>query len=232
MDFFETVSKRRSTRQFSKTKVPGEVIERALDAACLAPNSSNLQPWEFYWVQTPSIKQELVRACFSQSAARTADELVVAVARVDTWKRNRGMILQNMQSAGPVPKFASDYYNKVVSFFYFQDPFGILGILKWILITVAGFFRPVPRGPFFRFELFQVVSKTTALACENFMLAIAAQGFNSCPMEGFDEKRVKKLLGLGCKAQVVMVIGVGETDPGGYKVPQFRIPKSLVVRRI
>ena len=34
-------------------------------------------------------KEQMVEACFSQNAAKTAKELVVAVARIDTWKRNR-----------------------------------------------------------------------------------------------------------------------------------------------
>lgn len=47
MDFFEVVQKRRSVRKFTATAVPEAVIEKAIDAALIAPNSSNLQPWEF-----------------------------------------------------------------------------------------------------------------------------------------------------------------------------------------
>ena len=51
MDFFEIVKKRRSVRKFTDTTVPDEVINKSLEAALLAANSSNLQPWEFYWVK-------------------------------------------------------------------------------------------------------------------------------------------------------------------------------------
>ena len=51
MDYFDLVRKRRSVRKFLNEKVPEEVITKALKAALLAPNSSNLQPWEFYWVK-------------------------------------------------------------------------------------------------------------------------------------------------------------------------------------
>ena len=59
MDFFELVNKRRSVRKFKDEKVPKEVITKSLDAALLAPNSSNLQPWEFYWVRTAEKKKKL-----------------------------------------------------------------------------------------------------------------------------------------------------------------------------
>jgi nitroreductase len=88
-DFFrEIVLARRSVRLFEKEAVPETVIEKALELALLAPNSSNLQPWEFYWVQDPEKKKKLVEACLSQAAATTAAELVVCVARTKTWKRN------------------------------------------------------------------------------------------------------------------------------------------------
>lgn len=231
MEFFEAIAKRRSIRKFTATPVPEAVVEKALQAALLAPNSSNLQPWEFYWVRSAGPKQRLVQYCFSQSAARTAQELIVVVARVDTWCRNRDLVLAD-QGGESAPEMIRQYYGKLIPALYIQDPIGILGTLKWIAVTLMGLFRPVPRGPLFRSELFNVVTKTTALACENFMLAITAQGFATCPMEGFDEKRVKKLLGLGFNSQVVMVIGVGEQDPEGRVIPQYRIPEDLVVKKI
>ena len=47
MDFFELVDKRRSVRKFSNETIPEQVIIKALNAAVLSANSSNLQPWEF-----------------------------------------------------------------------------------------------------------------------------------------------------------------------------------------
>jgi len=73
------------------------------------------------------------------------------------------------------------------------------------------------------------VTKSTALACENLMLAIVAQGYACCPMEGFDQRRVKKILGLGCGSHIVMVIGMGEGLPQGIYGAQLRFdPKHFV----
>ena len=100
MEYFDLVRKRRSVRKFINEKVPEEVITKALKAALLAPNSSNLQPWEFYWVKDIKNKKGLIKACFSQNAAKTAQELIVAVSRIDTWKRNRDLILDNYKKKG------------------------------------------------------------------------------------------------------------------------------------
>ena len=63
-------------------------------------------------------------------------------------------------------------------------------------VSIIGLFKPVARGPIFKYDVFEIVTKTTALACQNFMMALVAQGYDSCPMEGFDHKRVKKILNL------------------------------------
>ena len=235
MDFFDLVKKRRSVRKFSNENVPDEVIIKALKAALLAANSSNLQPWEFYWVKNANKKEDLVKACFSQNAAKTAQELIVAVSRIDTWKRNRNLILKNYKEKGKLLPIVEKYYKKVIPLSYIHDRIGILGILKKFIsffISFIGLFKPVPRGPIFRHDVFEIVTKTTALACQNFMMALVAQGYDSCPMEGFDHKRVKKILKLNNKSHVVMVLGVGKADPEGIYGERFRIDDDLVIKII
>ena len=114
MDFFELANKRRSVRKFTAEKVPEEVIRKTLDASLLAANSSNLQPWEFYWVRSRDNKEKLVEACFSQCAARTAQELVVAVSRIDTWKRNRDLVIGEYEKKESYPKLVKNYYYKII----------------------------------------------------------------------------------------------------------------------
>ena len=227
MNFFETIEKRRSVRKYLNEPLPRPVMERALQAALLAPNSSNLQPWEFYWVRHPEKKAQLVTACLDQATAATAAELVVCVARTDTWRRNRQLILEHLRQRGPVPPQQLNYYGKIVPLFYTPGWLGLLGWVKSVLFSVVGIFRPVPRGPFSKSGLKATLSKTTALACENFMLAITAQGFSTCPMEGFDAARVRKILGLRSAATIVMVISVGREDPAGIYGPRLRLDPAL-----
>src|SRR5689334_2279812 len=81
---FESVVRgRRAIRAFSSAPVSEREMNDVLDAAVLAPTSSNLQPFELVWVRSPRDKARLVRACMSQGAADSAAELVVCLARWD-----------------------------------------------------------------------------------------------------------------------------------------------------
>jgi nitroreductase len=64
--------------------------------------------------------------------------------------------------------------------------------------------------------------KSTALACENYMLTARALGYDTCPMEGFDSARVTEILNLPCDAHIVMVISLGKRAPNGVYGPQIR----------
>lgn len=229
MEFFEAIRNRRSVRRYQSALVPAQVINQAIDAALLAPNSSNMQPWEIYWVRNATKKRALAHACLGQPAATTAPELIVFVARSDTWRRNRKMMLEKLEGRPGIPRKAFDYYGKLIPFVYTQGWFGGIGFVKRIILTLVGLFRPVPRGPFSNAQQLTVLSKTVALACENFMLAIVAQGYGCCPMEGFDECRVKKILGLGRGAHVVMVISAGQPDATGVYGEQLRFDRDLFV---
>ena len=68
-EFRKVVASRRSVRKFTDKPIPAEVLDDCLDMAMLAPNSSNLQQWEFYVVKSPDKRAKLVEACLNQNAA-------------------------------------------------------------------------------------------------------------------------------------------------------------------
>jgi nitroreductase len=232
LDAFATVvESRRSIRRFADEPIPDDIVERCLDLALLAPTSSNLQCWEFYRVVDPAKKQALVEACLSQPAAATAAELIVAVARVDTWKRNTRDIKQILENdVWEWPKTMHAYYRVITRVAYGNGPLGLLGPAKRALIAAIGAVRPIPRGPTNRAEVITWAVKTTALACENLMLAFRAAGYDTCAMEGMDEKRVRAILGLPRDGVVTMVIGAGRRRPGGVYGPRIRLPRERFVK--
>jgi len=48
MEFWETIEKRHSVREFDSREVDRELVERVLRAASLAPSAKNSQPWRFH----------------------------------------------------------------------------------------------------------------------------------------------------------------------------------------
>ena len=231
--FDQIVRSRRSVRKFLAEPIPESIVREVLRWGLLAPTSSNLQCWEFHWVQDAGIKKQLDTAFMSQPACTTAPTLLVAVARTKTWDRNRKGLLEifNGQTPRP-PRALYVYYEKLVPLVYGLGPLGILGPLKALLFWLVGWFRPVPREPVSRAGLQQWAVKTTALACENIMLGFSAHGYDTCPMEGFDSLRVRKILGLPRDAVVVMGISAGRRAEGGIYGPRVRLPEDNFIKVI
>ncbi len=233
-DIFEKlVSQRRSIRIFDKSPMPEAIVEKCLDLALLAPNSSNLQPWEFHWVRKEPLRKSLVEACLSQSAAATAAELIVCIARTNTWQQARTDMITQMtekkNQGEKIPDAAWLYYRKLVPIMYRQGWFSVLGCLKKIIFFAIGLKKPMMREPTSHQDLRIWAIKSTALACENLMLAATAYGYDSCPMEGMDSTRVRKLLNLPRHSDVVMVIALGKRASNGVTLPRIRGERSRYV---
>lgn len=224
---------RRSVRVFNGTPVPETVMREVLEWALLAPNSSNLQPWEFLWVRNPQKKEALQKACFNQPAARTAAELIVVVAHTNTWRKNARQMLAQLEAAGDkAPQSALSYYRKLVPFVYTQGFLGSLGFLKRLLFFFRGFKAVTPREPVSHADMRVWAVKSSALTCENIMLGLSAHGFDSCPMEGYDSWRVRSLFDLKKGSEVVMVIAAGQRADNGVYGPRVRFPYAQFVREI
>ena len=49
----DAIFQRRAVKVFDPVKIPPETREQILEAARLAPSSFNIQPYRFYWIETP-----------------------------------------------------------------------------------------------------------------------------------------------------------------------------------
>jgi len=229
-EFFKVIESRRSIRRFEPEPIPEAIFRRCLDAALSAPNSSNLQAWEFHWVRSAKKKQALAQACLLQPAAPTATELVVFVARTRTWKDMRARMLVELKRNELTPASAVAYYEKLIPLVMNQGPLGLVGLVKKLVLFVRGLKTPTPREPTSEHDLRVWAVKSCALACQNFMLALRASGYDSCPMEGFDSARVRRLLDLPADAVVTMVISAGKRARGGVYGPRIRFDSSLFIK--
>lgn len=61
-DFYAEMSKRRTTRHFSREPVPREAIELAIRAAATAPSGAHQQPWTFVAVSDAELKARIREA--------------------------------------------------------------------------------------------------------------------------------------------------------------------------
>lgn len=237
--FEEALHFRRAIRAYDAEKpIDSAIVKKCIAQSTFAPSSSNLQLWEFHHIISKDINQKLAAYCFDQGAAKTAQEMVVFVVRKDLWKKRAQSNIQFFKSIfGEKPmaeyskreKFALNYYQKLVPLTYF-DFLGILGFFKYVIYWTIGLFRPIYREARSK-DIRVVAHKSTALAAQTFMLGMAVEGYDTCPMEGIDSLRIKKLLNLPNGAEINMVISCGIRKPAGVTGPRFRIPFEEVYKK-
>jgi len=84
MDLFEAIEARRSIRRFDPAvDIPPETVERLLNAAILAENAGNRQPWHFYVVRDPGLREGLMAAAHGQGFIGQAPVAIVVCADAD-----------------------------------------------------------------------------------------------------------------------------------------------------
>ena len=236
----EAIAYRRSCRVYKDEPIDSVKVKHCLKNAVLAPTSSNLQLWEFYHVTTQDILNKLTKACFEQNAAKTAQQLVVVVARKDLWRKRCKANVEFINSVYDKPdmnermakrkKMALNYYEKLMPFTYF-DFLGIFGMIKYLSLQFVGLFRPIYRQV--RLSDMRIVAhKSAGLAAQNFMISMAAIGYDTCPMEGSDTLRVKRILKLPYNSEITMIIGCGIKDEKGIYGPRFRVPFKEVYKEV
>ena len=125
---------------------------------------------------------------------------------------------------------ALNYYQKTVPNLY-DDVLGIVGRIKYISFQIIGLFRPVYRQTRAS-DMRIVANKSAGLAAQNFMISMAAINYDTCPMEGFDSLRIKKILHLPDSAEINMLIGCGIREEIGVYGERFRVPFEEVYFKI
>jgi nitroreductase len=235
----EAIKYRRSVRVFKNEPIDEQKVKDCIHLATLAATSSNMQLWEFYHIVSPDIIKEIAVASFDQNGAKTAQQIVVVVARKDLWRKRMHANISFLKSQfGNKPeaeyskreKFALNYYKKIIPTIY-TDFLGIFGMIKFIIFQIIGLFKPIYRQAR-ESDMRIVAHKSAGLAAQNFMISMAAINYDTCPMEGFDSVRIKKILHLPSSAEINMIIGCGLRDEQGIYGERFRIPFEEVYHKI
>lgn len=225
MNLAEVLHFRRSVRVYDKLKpIDTQKVKNCLELATLAPNSSNMQLWEFHHITNAELMAKVSKACLDQTATSTASQIVVFVTRQDLYQKRAKFVLDfekgNIQRNSPKErqekriKDRELYYGKIMPLLYARF-FGLLGIGRKTLTSVIGLFRSITRQVTEN-DMRVVVHKSSALAAQTFMIAMANEGYDTCPLEGFDSKMLSKVLQLPRGAEINMVVscGVRKGDEG------------------
>lgn len=242
MNLDEVLNFRRSVRLFDRQKpIDPERVRHCLELATLAPNSSDMQLWEFYQITQPELLAKVSEACLGQKAASTASQIVVFVVRRDRYRKHARAVLEfergNIRRNSPrerQEKRIKDrelYYGYLMPFVYARF-FGLLGLFRKLLANIISIFRPMMLEVSEN-DMRVVAHKSCALAAQTFLIAMANEGYDTCPLEGLDSRRLRKALKLPHGAEINMAIPCGIRDgEKGIWGERFRVPFDEVYHRM
>jgi nitroreductase len=231
-DILAPILRRRAVKTFEAVEIPQALREQILNAARHAPSSFNTQPYRFFWVESPAGKASAVKFCLGQMPAQTASALVVAVADIGSLVATSQSQLEWMRGNGFSQEKLRDYERtaKIGRIIFMPGPFGLFGAIKWSILRLVNLWKIMGMPPLSRQNIFKWATKSTSLACANLMIAAEALGLNTCPMEGFDGRRLSRFLGLVPRHhEIVMVIAIGKKSPSYVEPPQWRRPLEATV---
>lgn len=170
-------------------------------------------------------KAAVAKLCLGQKPAETASALVVAVADLGSLSTTAQCQLEWMRRRNFTGEKIRDYERNAMigRILFMPGPFGMFAAIKRVLFWLLNLRKVLGMPPLSRQDLFKWATKSTSLACQNLMIAAEALGMNTCPMEGFDGRRLSRYLGLsGRHHEIVMVIAIGKKSRARNDPPQWR----------
>lgn len=186
MELLNKLKWRYATKAMNGKKVPQEKIDNIIEAISLSPTSSGLQPFEVMVIKNQDLKEKIKDIAFNQSVITDCSHLFVFAAW-DNYTVER--INKMFDLTNEVRGFKSEGWENYRQF--------LLGIYPQ---------RDAE-------ENFNHAAKQAYIAFSNAITAAAFEGVDCTPIEGFEPKKLDKLLGLEQKGlRSCLLLPVGYRD--------------------
>jgi nitroreductase len=184
----EIIRERRATPHFDATPVSNEDLEKILTAGLAAPSGYNLQPWRFVVVRDPERRKQLREAAMGQPKVEEAPVVLVACGDPRAWKESDLELMLKIGNQHGVPESGNDGARQ-----------GVTGLLSGSGGSAAGISGDINVW----------VNRHTMIAFTTAMWMAEALGYDTAPMEGFWEDKVRKVLGIPEHVRVVAMLAIG-----------------------
>ena len=193
----EVIRDRRATASYESQPVAEGDLKRILSAGLHAPSGYNLQPWRFVVVRDPEQRKKLRAAAMGQPKVEEAPVIIVACGDPAGWRNGD---LDAMLKLAEAHGYGGAAEHAMVR----EAVPGLLGGTP----GSAGGLAP---------DLAVWVNRQVMIAFTHMMLRAEALGYDTAPMEGFFEDKVKALLHIPEPVRVVALLAVGKRK--GEKKP-------------
>lgn len=155
-------------------KISEEDFKVILEAGRLSPSSFGFEPWEFLVIRNSALKKKLWDSAWgAQNSLKGASHFVIILARkkIDTIY-TASYIEKIMKDVQKLPPDIIEHYKAAFENFQKKD-FNLLESDR---------------------AIFDWASKQTYIALANMLTTAAMLGIDSCPIEGFVQDKVNKIL--------------------------------------
>ena len=177
----QAIRERRATPSFDGEPIPGDDLRQILEAGLQAPSGYNMQPWRFIVVQQPEHKRRLRAASYNQAKVEEASAVIVACGDRDGWRRDLDEMLRLGRAGGMPESYAEQARSTVPEYL---SSFSDDQMKGWL-------------------------NKMVMLAYTQMMLTAEVMGYDTAPMEGFEQEKVCETLRLPMSYWVVALLGIG-----------------------
>lgn len=185
----EVARERRATPHFESTPVHEADLKKIIEAGLSAPSGYNLQPWRFVVVRDPEQRKRLREAAMHQAKVEEAPVMIVACGDKDGWRNgDLDAMLRMAAEHGYGDPAQHEKVRHNVSRFLGGSPGDAGGLAPDFAVWV---------------------NRHVMIAFTNIMLMAEALGYDTAPMEGFYETKVKALLKLPESVRVVALLAIG-----------------------
>lgn len=177
----EAIRQRRATPSFDGEPIPPGDLHQIIEAGLQAPSGYNMQPWRFIVVQHPEQRRRLRAASYNQAKVEEASVVIVACGDRDGWRRDLDEMLRMGRAAGMPESYAAQAATSV----------------------------PAYLSSFSHDQMTAWLNKQVMLAFTSMMLMAEVLGYDTAPMEGFEQSKVCETLRLPMSYWVVALLGIG-----------------------
>lgn len=176
----QAIAERRATPSFDGAPIPDADLKKILEAGIHAPSGYNMQPWRFIVVRAEDQKKRLRTASFNQPKVEEASAVIVACGDADGWRSGD---LEEMIRMGREGGMTENYADQA-------------------RINIPGYLANHP-------NLTAWLYKHVMIAFTSMMLMAEVMGYDTAPMEGFEEDKVRDVLKLPLNYKVVALLALG-----------------------
>jgi putative NAD(P)H nitroreductase len=194
METIQAINERRSINFFDPSRsIPRAQIAELLKLANLSPSSFNLQPWEVIVVDDPERKKTLRQQSYNQAKVEEASAVLIIIANPNGVEENIDPVLDTNIKLGYMKAEAREATRKA--------PFAMYGEKDSL-----------------KRKFFAV--KNTSFFAMSIMIAARGMGYETHPMDGFDEEGIKKNFNIPDDRIIPLLIAVGYPKPDLKLLPR------------